>query len=207
MVLPEPVTETRPKRLTKAARRRQLLDIAKAMLESGDADALTLAVLAERSNVSKPIAYDHFGSRSGLLIALLDDTSRLYETDAEAKIERAPATVPAIAEIVATAYIHCALEAGPALTLLAAAVEADSEARDAGRAVQINHAASFERAFERVLVDRQELLSPLHKALVAAANAICDDLHQQKITTEMAIQTLTHLLVTSLTPFAARTDT
>ena len=207
MVLPEPVTETRPKRLTKAARRRQLLDIAKAMLESGDVDALTLAVLAERSNVSKPIAYDHFGSRSGLLIALLDDTSRLYETDAEAKIERAPATVPAIAEIVATAYIHCALEAGPALTLLAAAVEADSEARDAGRAVQINHAASFEQAFERVLVDRREQLSPLYKALVAAANAICDDLHQQKITTEMAIQTLTHLLVTSLTPFAARTDT
>ncbi|MFN3214456.1 MAG: TetR/AcrR family transcriptional regulator [Henriciella sp.] len=199
-------TEQRPKRLTKAARRRQLLDIAKAMLESGDADALTLAVLAERAKVSKPIAYDHFGTRSGLLIALLDDTSRFYETDAEAKIERASATVPAVAKIVATAYINCALEAGPALTLLAAAVEADSEARDAGRAVQINHAASFERAFERVLVARPEQLSPLYKALVAAANAICDDLHQHKLTTETAIETLTHLLVTSLTPFAQRTD-
>jgi AcrR family transcriptional regulator len=207
MVLFETAAEMRPKRLTKAARRRQLLDIAKAMLESGDADALTLAVLAERAAVSKPIAYDHFGSRSGLLIALLEDTSRYYETDAEAKIERAPATVPAIAEIVATAYINCALEAGPALTLLAAAVEADSEAREAGRAVQNNHAASFEQAFAGVLDERAARLSALYKALVAAANSICDDLHQQKLTPETAIETLTHLLVASLSPFARRAET
>ncbi|NQY41596.1 MAG: TetR/AcrR family transcriptional regulator [Henriciella sp.] len=192
----------RRKRLSKAERRRQLLDVAKHLLETIGADELTLAVLAERAGVSKPIAYDHFESRSGLLIALLDDTSQYYASDAEAKITRAPQTIQAIADIVATAYVQCSLDAGPALLMLAAAVEANSEARDAGRAVQRDHAASFQRAFETVLDDQGEQRAPLYKALVAAANSICDDRHQNKISTEQAVEALTHLLVTSLSPFA-----
>ena len=192
----------RRKRLSKAERRRQLLGVAKHLLETIGADELTLAVLAERAGVSKPIAYDHFESRSGLLIALLDDTSQYYASDAEAKITRAPQTIQAIADIVATAYVQCSLDAGPALLMLAAAVEANSEARDAGRAVQRDHAASFQRAFETVLDDQGEQRAPLYKALVAAANSICDDRHQNKISTEQAVEALTHLLVTSLSPFA-----
>ena len=201
MPLDSETHSVRPKRLSKADRRRQLLDVAKHLLESGGADELTLAVLAERAGVSKPIAYDHFESRSGLLIALLDDTSQYYASDAEAKIARAPQTIQAIAEIVAEAYVQCSLDAGPALSVLAAAVEANSEARDAGRAVQRDHAASFQRAFESVLIPDAEHCAPLYKALVAAANSLCDDRHQNKISTEQAIEALTHLLVTSLTPF------
>lgn len=195
----------RPKRLSKADRRRQLLDVAKHLLEANGADELTLAVLAERAGVSKPIAYDHFESRTGLLIALLDHTSQYYASDAEAKIARAPQTVPAIARIVATAYVQCSLDAGPALIVLAAAVEANAEARDAGRAVQSDHAASFERAFENVLDANTGQRAPLYKALVAAANSICDDRHQNKISTAQAVEALTHLLVTSLSPFATTT--
>ena len=175
------------------------------MLETDGADDLTLALLAERAGVSKPIAYDHFQSKSGLLIALLEDTSRYYETDAEAKIAAAPATVPAIAEIVATAYVNCAIEAGPATTTLAAAAEADSEARKAGRALQSRHADSFAQAFAPVLEDDHPRLHLLFRGLVAASNAICDDRTQNRITTEAAIETLRHLLVTSLTPFARTT--
>lgn len=204
MPLPE-TRSARPKRLSKADRRRQLLEVAKHLLESRGADALTLAVLAEQAGVSKPVAYDHFESRSGLLIALLDDTSQYYASDAEAKIARAPQTVPAIAEIVATAYVQCSLDAGPALIVLAAAVEANSEARDAGRAVQRDHAASFQRAFETVLDGHSDHRAPLYKALVAAANSICDDRHQNKISTAQAVEALTHLLVTSLSPYAKPT--
>lgn len=190
------------KRLSKTDRRRQLLDVARQLLEADGADDLTLAVLADRAGVSKPIAYDHFGSRSGLLIAMLEDTSRYYESDAEAKIAKAPETIPAIAEIVASAYVRCAEAAGPAVTILAAAAEADSEARVAGRAMQRDHAASFRRAFAHVLNDDDARLALLFKGLVAAANAICDDRTQNKISTAIAADTLSHLLVTSLTPFA-----
>ncbi|MHC8285601.1 helix-turn-helix domain-containing protein [Pseudomonas sp. XS1P51] len=34
-------------------------------------DALTLATLAERAGVTKPVAYEHFRTRSGLLITHL----------------------------------------------------------------------------------------------------------------------------------------
>ena len=190
------------KRLSKLERRQQLLDVAKSLLERDGAQDLTLAVLATQAGVSKPIAYDHFGSRSGLLIAMLADTSRYYETDAEAKIAKAPSTIPAIAEIVATAYVQCAVEAGPAVTVLAAAAEADAEARDAGRAMQQTHARSFQRAFEPVLDAETPGLPLLFRGLVAAANAICDERTQNKTTTEAAIDTLKHLLVASLTPFA-----
>lgn len=202
MSLAQSSSATRSKRLSKADRRRQLLDVAKTLLDDGYTGELTLAILADRAGVSKPIAYDHFGTRSGLLVAMLEDISQYYESDAAEKIARAPVTLSAVAEIVATAYIQCAMEAGPAAMVLAAAVEADADARAAGRAVQLDHAASFQRAFEGVLKQHGQDLAPLFRALVAAANAICDDRHQDKISMNTAIETLTHLFVSSLRVFA-----
>src|SRR5262245_12468652 len=64
---------TASKRLDKEARRRQLLDTALAIVREEGTQALTLGRLAERAGVTKPIAYEHFGTRSGLLIALFRD--------------------------------------------------------------------------------------------------------------------------------------
>ena len=205
-LLAQNAPETPQKRLTKSARRRQLLDVARRVLEEAGADALTLGGLAQRAGVSKPVAYEHFGSRSGLLIAMLEDTSKYYQSDAEAKLAEAPATMAAVSEIVATAYVHCAIEAGPAVTMLAAAVQADSQASDVGRAFQNDHAASFQRAFERLIDGPQSSLAPLFKGLVAAANAICDERTRNQITTPQAIETLTHLLETSLSAFARHSN-
>ena len=196
------LTPLRAKRLSKSDRRRQLLDVAREMLRCDGAEGLTLATLAARAGVSKPVAYDHFETRSGLLIAMLEDTSRYYESDAEAKIAQAPATVPAIAAIVAEAYVQCAISAGPAMTVLAAAAAADTDARDTGRAMQRDHAASFQQAFAPILAPGSMPLEPLYKGLVAAANALCDECMQDDMSAADAIEMLTHLLVTSLTPFA-----
>lgn len=58
------------RRLPQAERRRQLLDTARQIVREEDADRLTLGHLAASAGVSKPVAYDHFGTRSGLLIEL-----------------------------------------------------------------------------------------------------------------------------------------
>ena len=163
---------------------------------------LTLALLADRAGVSKPIAYDHFVSRAGLLVAMMEDTSQYYETDAEDRLATAPQTIPAIADIVARAYVLCSLDAGPAVMTLAAAVEADFETRGVGRAFRQDHAAKFQRAFEPVVEAPPQTLTPLYKALIAAANSICDDLMRKELSSEDAIKTLSHLLVASLSPFA-----
>jgi AcrR family transcriptional regulator len=61
---------TTKRRMTRDKRHNQLLEVAYAMIRSEGTDALTLARVAERAGVSKPIAYGHFGTRSGLLSAL-----------------------------------------------------------------------------------------------------------------------------------------
>jgi len=195
-------TKIRPSgRLSKQDRRRQLLDMAKQILAEDGGEGLTLALLAKRAGVSKPIAYDHFGTRAGLLVALLDDANTYYELDAEAKIQAAPQTVNAIASIVAEAYVRCALQAGPATVILSAAIAGDSSVRDAGKLYHADHADQFQRAFGPILAsDARNVL--LFKSLIGAANTICDERTSGAISTKMAIDTLTHLLVTSLSPLA-----
>ena len=71
---------TKSRKLAKPERRAQLIETAKAILRECGADALTLGHLAERAGVSKPIAYEHFGTREGLLIALSQEIEDRHAT-------------------------------------------------------------------------------------------------------------------------------
>lgn len=97
-------------RLSKAERRCQLLDTARVIIREEGADRLTLGHLALRAGVSKPIAYDHFGTRSGLLIELykamdIDQSNALRE--ALAVGER---SLEEVIAVLAATYIHCAAD-------------------------------------------------------------------------------------------------
>ncbi|MDU9021859.1 TetR/AcrR family transcriptional regulator [Pseudomonas corrugata] len=98
------------RRLSKAERRRQLLDTALLVVREEGADRLTLGHLAVRAGVSKPVVYDHFGTRSGLLIELYKwiDTERVNAfRDAMAGTER---SLEETAQVLASAYIQCAAD-------------------------------------------------------------------------------------------------
>ncbi|WOF75886.1 helix-turn-helix domain containing protein [Parvibaculaceae bacterium PLY_AMNH_Bact1] len=193
--------ETIPRpRLSRAERRQQLLDVARTLIAEQGADAVTLALVAEQAGVSKPMAYDHFETRTGLLLALLEDADRHYEGVARARIASAPETVEAIAAIIAEAYIACALEAGPAAAALTAAIEANGDARDVGRASRDLHAKQFAEAFAPVLSEGDARANLIFIGLVAAANTLCAELTAGRITEQAATETLTHLLTTSITP-------
>lgn len=190
-------------RLSRADRRQQLLEVARALIAEEGADAVTLALVAEKAGVSKPMAYDHFETRTGLLLALLEDADRHYEGVARARIASAPETVEAIAAIVAEAYIACALEAGPAAAALTAAIEANGDARDVGRASRDLHARQFAEAFAPVLPVPDARSHLIFIGLVAAANTLCAELTAGRISEQAATETLTHLLNTSVAPLAA----
>lgn len=66
-------------RLSKSERRQQLLETARLVVREEGADKLTLAHLAARAGVSKPVTYEHFETRTGLLIELYRwiDTERI----------------------------------------------------------------------------------------------------------------------------------
>lgn len=98
------------RRLSKAERRRQLLDTALRIVREEGADRLTLGHLAARAGVSKPVAYDHFDTRSGLLIELYRwiDTERVEAfRDAMTTGER---SLEECVGVLAAAYIHCAAD-------------------------------------------------------------------------------------------------
>lgn len=98
------------RRLSGAARRRQLLDTALLIVREEGADRLTLGHLAARAGVSKPVAYDHFGTRSGLLIELYRwiDTEKVDAfRDAMISGER---SFDETVEALAATYIRCAAD-------------------------------------------------------------------------------------------------
>lgn len=96
------------RRLSKAERRRQLLHTALLIVREEGADRLTLGHLAVRAGVSKPVAYDHFATRSALLIALYRwiDTERV--NGYRAAMATASRSLEETALILADAYISCA---------------------------------------------------------------------------------------------------
>ena len=110
------------KRLTKAARREQLLNVAQQIVAERGADSLTLKTLAEAAGVSKPITYDHFGTRGGLLTALFRRIDARQVAILRRALERAPATLPDVARVLSSAYMDCYLSVGTEWQAISAAV-------------------------------------------------------------------------------------
>ena len=128
--MPEARVQAASKRMPKARRRRQLLATAFEIVRSEGTDALTLARLAERAGVTKPIAYEHFGTRAGLLAALYRDYEERQTRAMNAAIEAGGRTLDDVASIVSAAYVDCILSAGPACDAIAAALSAFEETKD-----------------------------------------------------------------------------
>ena len=61
------------RRLSRDERQRQLLEVAWRLVREEGTEALTLGRLAEQAGVTKPVVYDHFGTRARLLAALYQD--------------------------------------------------------------------------------------------------------------------------------------
>ncbi|MCB1470759.1 MAG: TetR/AcrR family transcriptional regulator [Rhizobiaceae bacterium] len=104
------VENDRPARLPKAERHKQLLGCARAIARDEDVDRLTLGRLSEIAGVSKPVVYDHFPTRTALLIELykwldaeqVDAFRQLMAEEPKGKAE----TV----DLLAAAYIRCAAD-------------------------------------------------------------------------------------------------
>jgi AcrR family transcriptional regulator len=124
-----PSPKTTSGRLSKADRRRQLLDAALLIVRDEGADRLTLGHLALGAGVSKPVVYEHFGTRSGLLIELykwIDVEQERKLRDALATGER---TLAETVEVLAAAYIHCSADTSGEWLAVGAAL-AGSEEKD-----------------------------------------------------------------------------
>jgi AcrR family transcriptional regulator len=67
------VSTTKPvrRRVSRAERERQILDAATEVFTERGYQAASMDAVAERVGVTKPVLYDHFGSKEGLLLACI----------------------------------------------------------------------------------------------------------------------------------------
>jgi AcrR family transcriptional regulator len=186
-----------PTRLSKQARRDQLLDTALMIVRTRGTDALTLLTLAESGGVSRPIAYDHFGTRSGLLLALYRQLDDRHRTAASRAIEAATPSAPELAQVISSAYFACLTDM-PELTALSAALKGDPEMEAAQREMYDAYTELIAGALRPYSTRTPEALRLLCTGILGAAEAIASALNHQHTTLAEATAALADLIVGSL---------
>ena len=115
------------RRLTREDRQRQLLDVAWRLIREEGTDALTLGHLAERAGVTKPVVYDHFVTRQGLLAALYDEFDARHTALMDAALANSEPTLASRAAVIAASYVDCVLAGGREIPGVMAALAGSPE--------------------------------------------------------------------------------
>jgi AcrR family transcriptional regulator len=115
------------RRLQRNDRRDQLVEAAWRIVRDEGSDALTLGRLAERAGVTKPVVYDHFGTRNGLLAVLYGEFDARQHALMDAALQANPVTLEARAEVIASAYVDCVLLQGREIPDVIAALAGSPE--------------------------------------------------------------------------------
>ncbi len=188
---------TSPTRLSKQARREQLLDTALGIVREQGADGLTLVTLAEAAGVSRPIAYDHFGTRSGLLLELyrrLEERHRVAVTEA---LRAAEPDAGAIARVMSAAYFACATDM-PEFSAVSAALKGSPEAE----ALQHEMLESYAEVMASALAPHSTLQADALElrciGVLGAAEAIAAELNRGRTTAADAVSALADLIMGGL---------
>lgn len=186
------------KRLKKEERRQQLLDVARAIIRDEGTEMLTLGYLAEKAGVTKPITYDHFGDRKGLLITLYESFNEQQIANFQRALSSATTSLEQAVRLYSTAYVNCVISTGTEITQIIAALsgsEALMDSLDKGRKAC---ADSLIGALQPYI----NLQSPLGESVIAtqlgAADAISALASRGTISAEDAIRILTGTMLGSL---------
>ncbi|MCU5775480.1 TetR/AcrR family transcriptional regulator [Erwiniaceae bacterium BAC15a-03b] len=99
-------------RLAREERFQQLLEVAWQLIRAEGSEALTLGRLATQAGVTKPVVYDHFGTRSGLFAVLYQQYDASQTALMDAAFARSEATLAARATVIASSYVDCVVHQG-----------------------------------------------------------------------------------------------
>lgn len=189
---PEP---TPSRRLPKAQRREQLLDVALDLVREEGTDALTLARVAERAGVSKPIAYEHFETRAGLLVALY----RLYDerqlVQLQQALVRTPKAAADVARVVARAWLTCVAEMGREWQAVSAALKGAPEMGGVQQDLIEASVRQFCEAFAPFTRRTRADLRVRCVALLGAAEALGQDVVRGTTPMARAVDALSEMIV------------
>jgi AcrR family transcriptional regulator len=173
------------RRLAKADRQRQLLDVAWQLIRAEGTEALTLGRLAEQAGVTKPIVYDHFGTRAGLLTALYQDFDVRQTAIMDAAIQTSEPTLGGRATVIASSYVDCVLLQGREIPGVISALASSPELEKIKR----EYEAIFMEKCRNVLAPFSKtggIASPGLRAMLGAAEALSNAAATGEITPDEA---------------------
>ena len=177
------------RRLSREDRQRQLLDVAWQLVRAEGTDALTLGRLAEHAGVTKPVVYDHFNTRSGLLAALYQDFDARQTALMDAALHTSEPTLISKARVIAGSYVDCVLLQGNEIPGVIAALTSSPELEQ------------IKREYEAIFLEKcRSALSPFTRdggitaahlrAMLGAAEALSQAAATGEITPKQAQEEL-----------------
>ena len=142
-------TKDSRRRLSRNERLRQLLDVSWLLIRDEGTDALTLGRLADAAGVTKPVVYDHYGTRNGLLAALYQDFDVRQTAIIDTAITTSKSTLKAKANVIASSYVECVLTQGREIPGVLAALSGSPEL------------ATLKRQYQQAFIEKcQAILAP-----------------------------------------------
>lgn len=187
-------------KLSHADRRAQLLETAQAIVREHGTDALTLGALAERAQVSKPIAYRHFETRSGLMISLYKEINERQSIALDEALKHTPARLADVAQVIAKAYMDCVVAVGPEFHAIAAAQKGDAQMGAYQRELIEHYAESYCTVLAPLTALPPETVRRRAFGILGAADALSVEMVRGAISKEEASADLAQLIVSWLSP-------
>ncbi len=146
---PDAIADSPRRRLSRDERLCQLLDVSWQLINTEGTDALTLGRLADAAGVTKPVVYDHFGTRNGLLAALYQDFDLRQTAVMDAAIAASNPTLKDKADVIASSYVECVLTQGREIPGVLAALGGSPEL------------AAVKRQYQKAFLEKcQTILAP-----------------------------------------------
>lgn len=186
------------RRLPKAQRRTQLLETAAAIVRAEGTDALTLARLAEQAGVTKPIAYEHFGDRAGLLVALYCHFDARQSEAVKAALDAGAHTLEQVAAMLAGAYVDCTLSAGPEFGAISDALSASGAMENFRQVLRDGYVEQFLNALAPHIDLPQERARLVLAGAIGAADALSQAAVNGRCSRDDAVAALSRLMVGAL---------
>lgn len=181
-------------RLSNEARRNQLLDAAAALVRSEGVDVLTLARVADEAGVTKPIAYNHFGTRAGLLKALYERIDEQQLEAARMMLETSARTLDEATLLLAEAYVDCVLHIGKEFGAITAALSTMDELDTLVSEGRERYAAIYLEVFERFGVQPDKRGNMIMLGVISAAEALAREVVAGRAKRREAIEAIAHIM-------------
>jgi AcrR family transcriptional regulator len=163
-------------------------------------DALSLVSLAERAGISKPVVYEHFGTRAGLLIALYRQIDDRQVNALREALANAPKRLRDVARVMSEAYMRCYATVGPEWHAISSALKGDAEMDAAQQEMMDGYVDLYRKALAPYTDLSAAELRLRCSGIIGAGEAISRELIRGRVTEAKAIAALTNFIIHAVKP-------